>query len=226
MTPEDEAIIAAAGRAMFEYLEEVVEEKRAHLADDILSDLIRAEDEGDRLDPEEIQAQVMLLFVAGHETTVNLIGNGLTHLFRFPEQLDILRADPALDANAVEELLRFESPAQLTRRVNTEALEVCGVEIPRGSLVALSIASANHDPAKWGDTADILDVGRPGAAEHVSFGGGPHFGLGSALARLEAQVAVPRLVRAFPRLEPAYATPTWARRMTLRGVESLPVAIG
>jgi cytochrome P450 len=226
VSAEEEQEIAGAGRAMFEYLEQVVEDKRANLGDDILSDLIRAEDDGDRLDAEEIQAQVMLLFVAGHETTVNLIGNGLVHLFRFPEQLDRLRADPTLDPNAIEEVLRFDSPAQLTRRVNREALVVQDVEIPAGSLVALSIASANHDPAKWGPTADVLDVARPGAAEHVSFGGGPHFCLGAALARLEAQLALPRLVRRFPRLEPAYSTPSWMRRMVLRGVETLPVSTG
>ena len=119
---------------MFDYIGQVVADKRSDPGDDILTALIQAEEAGDRLDTEEIQAQVMLLYIAGHETTANLIGNGLTNLFRFPEQMDILRADPGLDANAVEEMLRYDSPAQFTRRVNQEPLEVDGVTIPEGSL--------------------------------------------------------------------------------------------
>ena len=210
---------------MFDYVRQVVEDKRRHPGDDILTALIQAEEAGDRLDTDEIQAQVLLLYVAGHETTANLIGNGLTHLFRFPDQLDLLRADPGLDANAVEEMLRFDSPAHFTRRVNREALEVDGVTIPEASLITLALGSANHDPRKWGPTADVLDVARPGANEHVSFGGGAHFCLGNALARLEAQAALPKLVRRFPRMEPAYTEPAWMHRITLRGVETLPVTL-
>ena len=204
---------------------QVVVDKRKYPGDDILTGLIQAEEEGDRLTTEEIQAQVMLLYIAGHETTANLIGNGLTHLFRFPEQMDILRADPGLDANAVEEILRFDGPAHFTRRVNREPFEVGGVTIPEASLLTLALASANHDPRKWGPTADVLDVARPGANEHVSFGGGSHFCLGNALARLETQVAVPKLLRRFPRMEPASADPAWMHRITLRGVETLPVVL-
>jgi cytochrome P450 len=225
ITPEEDEAATAAGRAMFDYVAQVVVDKRKDPGDDILTALIQAEEAGDRLDTEDIQAQVILLYIAGHETTANLIGNGFTHLFRFPEQMDVLRADPGLDANAVEEVLRYDSPAQFTRRVNPEPLEVGGITIPEASLITLALGSANRDPRKWGPTADILDVARPGANEHVSFGGGSHFCLGNALARLEAQVALPKLVRRFPRMEPASTEPAWMHRITLRGVETLPVVL-
>jgi cytochrome P450 len=225
LTAEEDEAAAAAGRAMFDYVGQIVADKRRAPGDDILTALIEAEEAGDRLSTEEIQAQVMTLYVAGHETTANLIGNGLTHLFRFPDQMDVLRDDPGLDANAVEEILRYDSPAQFTRRVNPEPLEVGGVAIPAGSLLTLALGSANRDPRKWGPTADVLDVARPGANEHVSFGGGSHFCLGNALARLETQVAVPRLVRRFPRMEPASPQPAWVHRITVRGVATLPVVL-
>jgi len=225
ITPEEDEAATIGGQAMFDYVAQVVADKRKDPGDDILTALIEAEEAGDRLDTEEIVAQVMILYVAGHETTANLIGNGLTHLFRFPEQLDLLRADPGLDANAVEEVLRFDGPAHFTRRANREPLEVDGVIIPEASLITLALASANRDPRKWGPTADVLDIARPGANEHVAFGGGSHFCLGNALARLEVQVALPRLVRRFPRMQPAYAEPDWTRRITLRGVATLPVAL-
>jgi cytochrome P450 len=223
LTPEEDEAATAAGQGMFDYVGQIVADKRKDPADDILTALIQAEEAGDRLSTEEIQQQVMLLYFAGHETTANLIGNGLTHLFRFPDQLDLLRADPGLDANAVEEVLRFDGPAHFTRRVNREALDVGDVTIPEGSLLTLALGSANRDPRKWGPTADVLDVARPGANEHVAFGGGSHFCLGNALARLEAQVALPKLVRRFPRMEPASSEPAWMHRITLRGVETLPV---
>jgi cytochrome P450 len=225
-TEDEMEAIRTAAKSMFGYLEELIQDKRAHPADDILSGLIRAEEAGDCLDDEEIQAQVMLLYIAGHETTVNLIGNGLTLLLRFPEQLDRLRADPALDANAVEEVLRFESPAQFTRRVTPAPISIGDETIPEGSLLSLALTAANHDPHKWGPSADTFDVARPRANEHVSFGGGPHYCLGASLARMEGQIALPRLVRRFPRMEPAYNEPAWAPRMMLRGVDRLPVSLG
>jgi cytochrome P450 len=225
ITPEEDEAATAAGRAMFDYVAQVVADKRRHPGDDILTALIQAEEAGDRLETEEIQAQVLLLYVAGHETTANLIGNGLTHLLRFPDQMDLLRADPGLDANAVEEVLRYDSPAQFTRRVNREPLEVGDITIPEESLLSLALGSANRDPRQWGPTADVLDIARPGANEHVSFGGGAHYCLGNALARLEAQAALPRLVRRFPRMEPASPQPAWMHRITLRGVETLPVVL-
>jgi cytochrome P450 len=225
VSAEEQEAADAAGIAMAGYIQQVIDDKRQHLSDDILSGLIQAEEEGDRLDGMEILSQVMMLYIAGHETTTNLVCNGLAALFRFPEQLDLLRSDPALEANAVEELLRFDSPAQFTRRVNTEPLSLGDAVIPRGSLIFLALGSANHDERKWGPTADVLDITRPGANEHVSFGGGPHYCLGASLARLEGRVAVPAFLRRFPHVESEFAEPTWVERMSIRGVESLPVVL-
>ncbi|MGH2684314.1 MAG: cytochrome P450, partial [Actinomycetota bacterium] len=207
------------------YLQQVIVDKRAHRGDDVLTALLAAEEAGDVLSDNEILAQVLLLYTAGHETTPNLIGNGVTHLFRFPEQLARLRAEPGLDANAVEEVLRFESPAPLTRRVSLESVDIDGVTIPAGSHITVSLAAANRDPRKWGPSADVLDVARPGANEHVSFGGGPHFCLGASLARLEGRIALPSLLRRFPHMAPAYDEPSWIPRVALRGVETLPVTL-
>jgi cytochrome P450 len=221
---EDEAA-TAAGQAMFAYVGQVVADKRKDPGDDILTALIEAEEAGDRLTTEEIQSNVMILYIAGHETTANLIGNGLTNLFRFPEQMDVLRADPGLDANAVEEMFRYDGPAQFTRRVNPESLQLDGITIPAGSLLTLALGSANRDPRKWGPTADVIDVARRGANEHVGLGGGAHYCLGNALARLEVRAALPALLRRFPRMQPATAEPVWMHRITLRGVETLPVLL-
>jgi cytochrome P450 len=224
-TPEEGAASLEAGTLLSSYLAEHVEYKRTHPSDDILSVLVEAEEGGDRLSLDELMAQLILLYVAGHETTVNLIGNGLTHLFEYPAELDRLRVDPSLDANAIEELLRYDSPAQLARRITTGPIEVSGATIPPGVVVWLALAAGNRDPRKWGPTADRVDLARPGANEHVSFGGGAHHCLGAFLARMEGQVALPRLIRRFPKMAPAYHEPAWATRLLLRGVERLPVTL-
>jgi cytochrome P450 len=216
---------ADAAREMSAYVQQVIVDKRAHPGDDILTALLAAEDAGEVLSDNEVLAQVLLLYIAGHETTLNLIGNGVIHLLGFPEQLNRLLADPGLDGNAVEEVLRFEGPVQLTRRVGLEPVEMEGTTIPAGSHITLSLAAANHDPRKWGPSADVLDIARPGANEHVSFGGGPHFCLGASLARLEGKIALPSLVRRFPNMAPAYDEPRWIPSLTLRGVETLPVTL-
>ena len=221
----DEEASIDAGRGIGEYLQRIVADKRNRAGDDILTALLCAEDAGDMLDDNEVVAQVILLYIAGHETTLNLIGNGVTHLLANPEQLERLRVEPSLDANAIEEVLRFDSPAQLTRRVSLETLDIDGVTIPAGSHLTLSLASANHDPRKWGPTADALDIARPGANEHVSFGGGAHYCLGASLARLEGTIALPRLLRRFPNLRADYDRPTWIERVALRGVDTLPVTL-
>ncbi len=225
LTPEESDAVVAASREMVAYLEAMIVDKRAHPADDILTALIEANEAGDTLTDNELLSQVLLLYIAGHETTLNLIGNSFTHLFESPKQLDLLRADPSNDANAIEELLRFDSPVQFTRRIAAESFVVGDTEIPAGSVVFLGLGSANHDPRKWGPTADQIDLYRAGANEHQSFGGGAHYCLGAALARLEAQIAIPRLARRFPRMAPAYEVPAWSHRMTLRGVGHLPVRL-
>ncbi len=223
LTPEEGEAVVSASREMIAYLEAIFVDKRAHPADDILTALIEANEDGDTLSDHELLSQVLLLYIAGHETTLNLVGNGLTHLFEFPDQLDLLRTDPSLDANAIEEMLRFDSPVQFTRRIAADDLTVGDAVIPAGSVVLLGLGAANRDPDKWGPTADRVDLAREGANTHVSFGGGPHHCLGAALARLEAQIALPRLVRRFPRMSAAYDEPAWGARMVLRGVEHLPV---
>ena len=139
--------------------------------------------------------------------------------------LERWRPDPGLDANAVEEVLRFDSPAQLARRIVVTPTEVAGQTVPAGAVIWLGLAAANRDPRHWGPTVDELDLARPGANEHVSFGGGAHYCLGAFLARMEGQVALPALIRSFSRMAPAYAEPAWGHRMLLRGVETMPVTL-
>jgi cytochrome P450 len=215
--------IAAAAKSLRELIGTAIEWKRPRMADDLLSALIAAEDEGDSLSEDELAEQVALLYLAGHETTVNLIGNGVLALLRQPDQMEALRADPALDANAVDEFLRFDSPVQMSRRITLSETSIGGKDIEPGAFVLLALASSNRDQLKWGPTADQLDVRRDAAAEHVSFGGGHHHCLGASLARLEGQVAVGRLVRRFPHIELA-GEPTYNGRLNLRGLASLPVA--
>ena len=148
--------------AMNAHIDEVVAWKRANPADDLLTALIAAEEDGDRLSSVELRDQVTLLFIAGHETTVNLIGTGIYELLRHPDQLELLRSDPALDVNAVDELLRFVSPVQMSRRITLQDIEFGGKTIPKGMFVLAGLASANRDPAKWGPTADDLDIRRAG----------------------------------------------------------------
>jgi cytochrome P450 len=223
-SPDERAASVAARNEMMAYIEAVYELKRQRPDDGILSTLIEAEDEGDRLTRDEVLINTLLLYVAGHETTTNLIGNGVVELMRHPDQLDRLRSDPDLDANVVEEVLRYNSPVQITRRISRADIEVADTHIPAGSVLTLAGAAANRDPRKWGPTADAFIVDRPGANDHVSFGGGPHFCLGSALARLEGQIALPRLMRRFPRL--SFTTePVFEPRMVLRGVGTLPVSV-
>jgi cytochrome P450 len=212
-----------AGDAMTAYVRGVIDAKRAAPADDLLSALIAAEDHGDMLDEQELVDQVVLLYVAGHETTVNLIGNGTLALLRNPEQADRLRADESIDQNAIEELLRYDPPVQFSGRVTTRDLELGDVTIPTGVFTLTGLAAANHDPAKWGPTANDLDLGRPGAAGHVAFGSGVHHCLGAALARLEGRSAIPALLRRFPGLALATDDLEYNGRLVLRGLVALPV---
>jgi len=226
---DDEVYAAAdASKKMRAYLGEVIEWKRTNPADDLLSALIAVEEDGDRLTPNELRAQVTLLFIAGHETTVNLIGTGIYELLRHPDQAATLRHDPDLDVNAIDELLRFVSPVQFSRRITLTDITVGegdrAAEVEKGTFVMAGLASANHDPAKWGPTAEELDVRREGAGQHVSFGSGSHYCLGASLAKLEAQVAIGRFIRRFPDAEVA-GEPVWNGRINLRGLEHLPVSL-
>jgi cytochrome P450 len=215
--------IADAGDAMREFLFGAIAAKRAAPDGGLLSALVAAEDHGDVLSDEELMEQVMLLYIAGHETTVNLIGNGTLALLRHPQQLERLRADKSLAAVAIEELLRYDSPVQMSRRVTKRDVEVDGRKIEEGCYVVVVLASANRDPQRWGDTAGELDLTREGAGEHVSFGGGVHYCLGAALARLEARVAITTLVEHPLALA---GDPVWNGRINLRGLDRLPLAVG
>ncbi|HZT66725.1 MAG TPA: cytochrome P450 [Acidimicrobiales bacterium] len=219
--PELINAIADAGDNMRNLCSEAIAWKRQNPADDLLTAMIAAEEAGDMLTDEELIEQVMLLYIAGHETTVNLIGNGTLALLRNPDQLRRLVEDPSLDVNAIEELLRYDPPVQMTRRITLQDVEVGGKTIGAGTFVACVIASANRDPAHWGPDADRLDLSRPNANHHLSFGGGAHYCLGAALARLEAQVAIGTLIRRFPGLELA-GEPEWNGRMNLRGRANVP----
>ena len=218
------AAIAAADAELTSIAADMIAWKRAHPADDLLTALINAEDDGDVLDDDELIAQTLLLYIAGHETTVNLIGGGTLALLRQPGQLALLRDDPALAANAVEELLRYDSPVQASRRITLEPVSVSGVTIPAGAFVMASLGSANRDESFWGQDAAELRLSRENARQHVSFGAGPHHCLGASLARLEASIALVRLTARFPGLT-LDGEVAWNGRINLRGPAHLPVSL-
>ncbi|WP_433428593.1 cytochrome P450 [Nonomuraea sp. CA-141351] len=222
--PEVLKKIAEAGREMTEVTKELIAWKRANPADDLFSALIAAEHEGDKLSDDELIAQVVMLYIAGHETTVNLISNGTVALLRNPDQLALLRARPELATNAVEEFLRYDSPVQQSKRITLTPYTVRGRTIPAGTFVFACLASANRDERFWGPDADRLRLDRPNARSHVSFGAGPHHCLGAALARLEGRVAIERLVHRFPGLA-LDGEVEWNGRINLRGPARLPVAV-
>jgi cytochrome P450 len=216
--------IAVAGCSMTDLIKEAIAWKRHNLNDDLLSALIAAEENGDVLSEDELADQVTLLYIAGHETTVNLIGNGTLALLRDRAQLELLHENPDLVPNAVEELLRFDSPVQMSRRITLREVEVAGKTIEAGAFVVVVLASANRDPQRWGENADRVDLTRTDSKGHLSFGGGHHLCLGAALARLEAQRAIGELIRRFPHIELA-DEPCWNGRINLRGLSNLPVQI-
>jgi cytochrome P450 len=219
------AAIAAADAELTQIAGEMIAWKRAHPAGDLLTALINAEDDGDVLDDEELIAQTLLLYIAGHETTVNLIAGGTLALLRYPDQLALLREDPGLTGNAVEELLRYDSPVQASRRITLEPVTIGGVDIPAGAFVMASLGSANRDESFWGPDAAELRLDRENARQHVSFGAGPHHCLGASLARLEASIALARLTARFPGLA-LDGEVTWNGRINLRGPAHLPVSLG
>jgi cytochrome P450 len=225
--PDEETVraIVDADIELVQIASDAIEWKRKNPGDDLLTALINAEDSGDVLSEEELRAQLMLLYIAGHETTVNLIGNGTLALLRDPEQLALWRERPDLDENAIEELLRYDSPVQMSRRVTIEDYPVGDTVIPAGSFVIASLASGNRDETQFGPDADKVRVDRDNARQQISFGSGVHHCLGAALARLEGRVAITRLIRRFPDLRLA-TEPEWNGRVNLRGLAQLPIAVG
>jgi cytochrome P450 len=222
--PDTLRAIAAAGESMNELMADVIAWKRANPAHDLLSALIAAEEHGDVLSDTELADQVALLYIAGHETTVNLIGNGIFALLQHDDQRRRLQDDPTLTGNAIEEFLRYDPPVQMTRRITVRDTVVADQQVEAGSFVVLVLASANRDPQHFGPTAAQLDISRPEASQHLAFGGGVHYCLGAALARLEARLAIATLLHRYPNLALA-GTPQWNGRINLRGLDHLPVVL-
>ncbi len=206
------------------YFHKLFELRRRQPGDDLTTQLVQAEEDGSKLTNEELTANIILLFGAGHETTVNLIGNGLLALHRNPEQLAKLKGNPQLMPNAIEEFLRYDSSVQLTGRVAMEDIEVGGTMIPKGENVLCLLGSANHDPAVYPDRPDELDIERSDVRP-MSFGGGIHLCLGAQLARAEAAIAIETLLRRIPNLRiDNVDNPDWRPTFVLRGLMHLPAS--
>jgi len=210
-----------ARQALADYFRGLIAQRRAAPRNDLLSGLIAAEEAGDKLNEIELLATCILLLIAGHETTVNLIGNGTLALLQHRDQLQGLQRDPGLVASAVEELLRFDGPVQRTARIPSEDVTFGGRTIAKGEMVMPFIGAADRDPAQFPEP-DRLDIGRADN-RHIAFGWGIHFCLGAPLARIEGQIAINTLVRRLPKLELATAQPEYRQSLTLRGLKALPV---
>jgi len=204
-----------------EYFRALIARRRGDLRDDLVSALIAVEDGGETLSEDELLATCILLLIAGHETTVNLIGNGMLALLRHPDQMALLRDDPSLIKTAVEELLRFDPPVQLTGRTAKEDIPLSEGVLPKGQQAILLLGAANRDPRQFTDP-DRLDVTRA-ENRHLAFGMGIHFCLGAPLARIEGQIAIGEMVRRLGSPELAVAEPEYKENITLRGLASLPV---
>ncbi len=223
----DDSILAEidkASRDLAEYFVDLIAKRRADLGDDLLSKLVLAEEEGDQLTEAELVATCILLLVAGHETTANLIANGVLALLRHPDQLAALRADPSLIDGTVDEILRYDPPVQLTTRVVTEETTVGPVTVPEGGVLLMLLAAANRDPAAFTDP-DRFDITRD-ARKHLSFAAGAHFCLGAPLARLEASVALTAFAQRLT--DPALDVDSLRYRthVNLRGPEQMIVRFG
>ena len=225
MTEEYLATMLPAMEAFTDYLRAMFEEKREKPREDLFSKLVQAEEAGEKLTEDELIAMAFLLLVAGHETSVNLIGNGTLALLTHPDQLEHLKSDPSLIKHAIEELLRYDGPVEKsTERFAREDVELGGQLIPRGEMVLLVIAAADRDPARF-DDPDALDITREDT-RHLAFGKGIHHCLGAPLARMEGQIAISTLLRRMPnlRLKEQPEALRWRPGLILRGLHSLPVA--
>jgi len=208
---------------MIPYLFTIIEDRRAHPGDDLLSALIAVEDEGDNLGLDELISFVVLLYIAGHETTVNLIGNSINALLRFPDQLAHWHDNPSIANRAVDELLRFDGPVQQTVRVPIVPVTYQSLHGPitvePGTVVTTLLGAGNHDPAMFADP-HVLKLDRANSNRHLAFAGGIHYCLGASLAKLEAEIAVGSMVQRFPNME-AVGDITWRDRLTIRGIDHL-----
>ncbi len=219
-----EKILLPHMQAFIDYLRALFEEKRENPKDDLISALVLAEEAGDKLSEDELLAMVFLLLVAGHETTVNLIGNGTLALLQNPDQLQKLKDDPSLIKPAIEELLRYDGPVETsTERFAREDVAIGDTVIPKGEMVMVVIAAADHDPERFPEP-NTLDIARADN-KHLAFGKGIHHCLGAPLARMEGQIALGTLLRRMPdlRLKRSPESLTWRPGMVLRGLKGLPV---
>lgn len=225
LTPKEIEAGNAANMMAAMYFHQLFELRRKQPGDDLITQLVQAEEDGEKLTNEELTANIILLFGAGHETTVNLIGNGLLALHRNPDQLALLKANPGLITNAIEEFLRYDSSVQLTGRVALEDIEeLGGKRISKGETVLCLLGSANHDTFVYPDHPERLDITRPNVRP-LSFGGGIHFCLGAQLARIEAEIAISTLLRRIPDLRLDNAeNPEWRPTFVLRGLKRLPAS--
>ena len=225
MTPEEIKQSNASQAMVKMYFDQLFDLRRKNPGEDLTTQLLQAEEDGNKLSNEELYANIILLFGAGHETTVNLIGNGLLALHRNPDQLALLKANPSLITNAIEEFLRYDSSVQMSGRVALEDIEdLGGKKIPKGESVLCLLGSANHDPAVYPDRPEQLDITRANV-KPLSFGGGIHFCLGAQLARIEAEVAIATLLRRLPDIRPDdLDNPKWRPTFVLRGLTEFPAS--
>jgi cytochrome P450 PksS len=219
-----EAIVAAQNK-FSQYIKALIAEKRAHPGNDLVSSMVKTDENGDTLTEKELISTIFLLIVAGHETTVNLIGNGTLALLQHPDQLHLLQQDPSLVISAIEELLRYTAPVSLSSpRWASEDITIHGKVIKKGEMVFVALAGANTDPGQF-EHPNQLNITRE-EQKHLAFGKGIHFCLGAPLARLEGQIAFNTLLQRFPQLhldcDPDQLN--WVRTPILRGLTSLPVA--
>ena len=223
LSPEERQRVMESQGTLDEYFRRTLADRRAHPRDDLISSLIAADDEGDRLSDDEIVTMCGLLLAAGNVTTTDLIGNGVIALLRYPGELEKLRADPSLIKNAVEEMLRFDSPVQQTGRTPMSEIEFGGRTIPAKQSITPQLGGANHDPSAYPEP-HRFDITREDV-HHQSFGGGAHFCLGAPLARLEAQIGIGTLVRRFPNLRLSGEPLEYRRIPSFRGVVRLDVLV-
>lgn len=220
--PDIQAQVESAFESFRSYFSGLIAERRRAPKDDLLSALVEAEEAGDRLSETELYATCQLLLVAGHETTVNLIGNGVLALLRHPDAMRRLQCDPALITSAVEELLRYDSPIQLISRSALEDVTYRDVTFRQGQSIAFLLGAANRDPEPF-EQPNQLDLARRNNA-HLAFGGGIHYCLGAPLARLEGQIAIQTLLQRMPNLQLETEALTYQDNYVFRGVEALPVS--
>jgi cytochrome P450 len=214
---------ADAARQLRAYFADLVARRRTEPRDDLVSALIAVEERGDLLSERELLMMLQLLLIGGHETTVNLIGNGLLALLRHPDQLARLRDEHGGERRAIDELLRYDSPVQYTGRIARSAVELCGTAIGPGDRVRIILGAANRDPEQFAEP-DTLDLGRD-PCPHLAFGFGVHYCLGAELARLEGAIAIPAFLRRYPDVRLAADEVCWRPASVLRGLEALPLAL-